>query len=52
MYDSNMNEGNPICDLNRQLISEDNRIIVIFTRDIMQGALKEILSIHAESPRE
>jgi DNA processing protein len=49
MYDSKLNAGNLKYDLNRQLIREDNSVIVI-TRDNVQETLKEILSGHAESP--
>ena len=51
MYDSKLNAGNPKYDLNRQLIREDDRIIVI-NRDNVQEALKKILTKHTESPRE
>jgi len=51
MYDSHLNAGNPKYDLNRQLIREDSRVIVI-RRDNVQEALQDILSAHAGSPRE
>lgn len=51
MYDSSLNARNPKYDLNRQLMIEDNRIIVI-TRDNVQEALSKILSTRAESPKE
>jgi DNA processing protein len=51
MYDSELNAGNPKYDLNRQIIRANDRVIVI-TKDNVQEALKEILSGHAEPPRE
>jgi DNA processing protein len=51
MYDSKLNAGNPKYDLNRQLIREDSKVIVI-GRDNFQETLQDILSAHAVPPRE
>ena len=50
-YDSELNAGNPKYDLNRQLIREDNSVIVI-AGDNMQEALKKILSKQTDQLRE
>jgi DNA processing protein len=50
MYNSEMHADNPKYDLNRQLVGEDDRIIVISSNN-MQEALKKILSGHAKSTR-
>jgi DNA processing protein len=51
MYDPKVNVENPKYDLNRQLIREDDRIIVI-SNDNFQEALKKILSRHAKPNRD
>jgi len=51
MYDSNLNMDNPKYDLNRQLIREDKRIIVI-SNDNFQDTLKKILSGQVKSIRD
>jgi len=51
MYDPKVNGDNPKYDLNRQLISEDDRIIVINNNNF-QEALKKILSGPAKSNRD
>ena len=51
IYDSQLNARNPKYDLNRQLIKEDSRVIVI-SRDNIQEALQNILSAHVGSERE
>jgi DNA processing protein len=48
MYDHTVNVGNPKYDLNRQLVREDSRIIII-NRNNFQETLKKILSGHAKS---
>jgi DNA processing protein len=42
MYESKLSDDNPKYDLNRQLLREDNRIIVI-SRDNLQEAVKKII---------
>lgn len=51
MYDSNLNVDDPKYDLNRQIIREDNKVIII-GGDNVQEAVGKILSAHAESARE
>lgn len=51
MYDTQMNARNPKYDLNRQLIKEDSRVIVI-SRDNVQEALQHIISAQVGSERE
>ncbi len=51
MYDVKFNEGNPKYDLCRQLIREDDRIIVI-RGDNVQESLSEIKLMCAGSPRD
>lgn len=51
MYDPKLNMDNPKYDLNRQLIREDDKIIVISNNNI-QEALKKILSGRVKSTRD
>ena len=51
MYDPKVNVDNPKYDLNRQLIREDDKIIVISINNF-QEALKRILSGHAKSNKD
>jgi DNA processing protein len=49
MYDFALNASNSKYDLNRQLLKEDNAVIVI-NKDNMEESLKKILSLHSGLP--
>ncbi|AIE76171.1 DNA-processing protein DprA [Synechocystis sp. PCC 6714] len=49
MYDFVLNANNSKYDLNRQLLKEDNTVIVI-SKDNMEESLKKILSVPSELP--